>query len=295
MTEEEPIHGTFGGQKALAKRIADETLMKAQEEPQPKLATIYFYIVEAFVHATRLAGWSRNSTNADPAQFVARYTYLAEYLDRVAILQKEDRDIFKDWPENPDVTFSWQAGWCALDVARNFGEIVRNGIIYGRVSALGPSRREYEKAKVSPEPDPRVVQWFEVTMKEFREKTLPDYAEQQMWKINRDFKRMLYKMGNEYTRACKVKAARGTPEKPREEQQTTFKNAPTLNDAERNIIEALDREKLTGEKLAAKAGYPYNSNFKATLSSLRKRNILRNEAPGYVLESKHYHFLNISD
>ncbi|MDD5326599.1 MAG: hypothetical protein PHY02_02150 [Phycisphaerae bacterium] len=63
-----------------------------------------------------------------------------------------------------------------------------------------------------------------------------------------------------------------------------------LTDTESNIVEALNKNEMTGEKLAAKAGYPYNSNFKSTLSSLRKRGILGNKAPGYFLEPK-YHFL----
>lgn len=63
-----------------------------------------------------------------------------------------------------------------------------------------------------------------------------------------------------------------------------------LNDTEQNIIEALSKNTLTGEKLAKKAGYPYNSNFKSTLSSLRKRGILGNKSPGYFVEQK-YHFL----
>jgi len=63
-----------------------------------------------------------------------------------------------------------------------------------------------------------------------------------------------------------------------------------LTDTESNIVEALSKDVMTGEKLAEKAGYPYNSNFKNTLSSLRKREILGNKAPGYFLEPT-YHFL----
>jgi hypothetical protein len=65
---------------------------------------------------------------------------------------------------------------------------------------------------------------------------------------------------------------------------------PDLTDTESNIVEALSKDVMTGEKLAVKAGYPHNSNFKSTLSSLRKRGILGNKAPGYFLEPK-YHFL----
>jgi hypothetical protein len=56
-----------------------------------------------------------------------------------------------------------------------------------------------------------------------------------------------------------------------------------LTDTEHNTIKALGRAILTGEKLAKKAGYPFNSNFKNTLSSLRKRGILGNASPGYFV------------
>lgn len=54
-----------------------------------------------------------------------------------------------------------------------------------------------------------------------------------------------------------------------------------LTEAERNILEALGEGKLKGEQLAKKAGYPCNSNFKNTLSSLVKRGLLVNDRPGY--------------
>ena len=70
----------------------------------------------------------------------------------------------------------------------------------------------------------------------------------------------------------------------------TIEESPQLNDTERYIVEALGTKTLIGEELAKKAGYPYNSNFKSTLSSLRKRDILGNKSPGYFIEPK-YHFL----
>lgn len=54
-----------------------------------------------------------------------------------------------------------------------------------------------------------------------------------------------------------------------------------LTETERNILEALGEGKLTGESLAQKAGYPCNSNFKNSLSSLVKRGLLVNDRPGY--------------
>jgi len=68
-----------------------------------------------------------------------------------------------------------------------------------------------------------------------------------------------------------------------------------LTDAEKFIIKALGKERINGEKLAKKAGYPFNSNFKSTLSQLRKREILDNLAPGYILKSKYYYLLSTPD
>lgn len=92
--------------------------------------------------------------------------------------------------------------------------------------------------------------------------------------------------------SCNAKAK--TKELPKKISVDTA-NTPELNEAEQNIIEALHTETLTGEKLAKKAGYPYNSNFKSTLSSLRKRYILGNKAPGYFVQPQYHTLLKKSD
>jgi len=70
---------------------------------------------------------------------------------------------------------------------------------------------------------------------------------------------------------------------------------PDLNDTEETLIQALGKETLTGEDMARKTGYPYNSNIKSTLSSLRKRKILDNNSPGYSLKQEYYHILESQD
>jgi hypothetical protein len=66
-----------------------------------------------------------------------------------------------------------------------------------------------------------------------------------------------------------------------QEQSPDPFGGPTLNDAESNILEALDTIPMTGEQLAEKAGYPFNSNFRSTLANLKKRGILDNRGRGY--------------
>ena len=56
-----------------------------------------------------------------------------------------------------------------------------------------------------------------------------------------------------------------------------------LNDQESNIVTALKEGTMTGEKLARKAGYPFNSNLRTTLSNLKKRGIINNRGNGYFL------------
>jgi hypothetical protein len=56
-----------------------------------------------------------------------------------------------------------------------------------------------------------------------------------------------------------------------------------LNETERNIVEAIGDSVLRGDKIAKLAGYPFNSNFKTTLSSLKKRGILDNKGRGYFV------------
>jgi hypothetical protein len=64
----------------------------------------------------------------------------------------------------------------------------------------------------------------------------------------------------------------GTPVQPTIRQQT--------------ILEALGSEKLTGMKLAERAGYSYNSAFKSELSVMVKLGMLIQERPGYRRNSQ---------
>jgi hypothetical protein len=63
----------------------------------------------------------------------------------------------------------------------------------------------------------------------------------------------------------------------------------SLNDTEKNIIESLGQKTVTGEELAKRANCPFNSNFKSTLSSLRKRGVLGNASPGYFVTEAFRH------
>ncbi len=111
------------------------------------------------------------------------------------------------------------------------------------------------------------------------------YYETLLW--NQDLGKRWFSLG---LNAWEIMSTKQILIKDRTEENEVNINGEILNDSERNIIEALGTNTLTGEDLSAKAGYPYNSNFKSTLSSLRKRKIIGNKAPGYFIESR-YHFL----
>jgi hypothetical protein len=59
---------------------------------------------------------------------------------------------------------------------------------------------------------------------------------------------------------------------------------PTIR--QQTILEALGSEKLTGMKLAERAGYSYNSAFKSELSVMVKLGMLIQERPGYRRNSQ---------
>lgn len=50
-----------------------------------------------------------------------------------------------------------------------------------------------------------------------------------------------------------------------------------------DILQALENDQLTGEKLAAKAGYSYDGYFKQILSSLKSRGMIDNKRTGYFI------------
>jgi hypothetical protein len=54
-----------------------------------------------------------------------------------------------------------------------------------------------------------------------------------------------------------------------------------LSEMEKNIMEALGEQTMTGEDLAKHAGYEFSSHFRTTLTSLTKRGLIGNRRPGY--------------
>lgn len=56
-----------------------------------------------------------------------------------------------------------------------------------------------------------------------------------------------------------------------------------ITQREIDIVQALGEGRLTGEKLAEKAGYEFDGYFKGILASLVKRGVICNKRPGYFV------------
>lgn len=63
----------------------------------------------------------------------------------------------------------------------------------------------------------------------------------------------------------------------------TIKEIPYLSELDAAILGAFpdERQRLTGEKIAALVQYPYASQIKTALASLHRMRLLINHAPGY--------------
>lgn len=63
--------------------------------------------------------------------------------------------------------------------------------------------------------------------------------------------------------------------------------AERLNELEAAVLAALAAgDQLTGEDIAGRTIYPYDSRFKSCLSALRRRGLVDNRSPGYLLTPK---------
>jgi len=102
--------------------------------------------------------------------------------------------------------------------------------------------------------------------------------------------RNLLKLAHDFTLMLE-----GIAESNERATSTSDRAAHIEDDTEQDILEALRARTLTGEKLAKKAGYPYNFKFKSRLSGLRKRGIIGNKSPGYFLEPEYEFLLDKSD
>ena len=71
---------------------------------------------------------------------------------------------------------------------------------------------------------------------------------------------------------------------PEVQEAISKRRVHKLNDTEHLILASLSKHgKLTGAEVAKSINYSYSTTVKGTLTSLRKRGLIDNEVPGYVL------------
>jgi hypothetical protein len=275
---------TWGEIKRRAAKEADEVAQAIRSE----LQQFCRYVMGAFSIAVLYACASRTSPerrNLDSGQFLSTYIRLVENLKRADKLLQISPNLLDKWPQAPNTMLGPNAGSSALHVAYKFSQRVKNAVTIARAFTFGVHGENFFDVIVPY--DERVRAWLDAAIGELQARALPPLEDWPIWQLNRDVASLMYQL---------------LAEKKKEAEQPASGHAkaeqndrPILSDTEQNILEALGTETMTGEVLAKRAGYPYNSNFKNTLSSLRKRGILGNKSPGYFVESKYHSFLKKSD
>ena len=200
-----PEPGTLGSLLEFVKKSADKTVVESKKDSSPNLIILYQYVINFFENAVLIAKLSRTNANLDLDQFLTAYANLTEYSERINQLQKKVPTLINDWPKDYGITFSWLSGWSALDAAFKFGEMIKDAVVIARTISIGvESCNCFDSLKRRPKPDARIIKWYEQTIQELKERTLPSVDEWPMWKITRDSKSLLHKIYGEYTQACKV-------------------------------------------------------------------------------------------
>lgn len=234
-------HGTLGAQRQLAKRSADGILDEMKNADFPELTAFCRYAWEACDQAILIAKWSRDPKNAKASQFVAVYSYLAEYLKRAKALMKKNPDILKQWPENPGISFSWQSGWSALDVALKFAKMILSAVLVARAEAPGvQSRPSFDHMETS---GPHALAWRDQTIQELRSRILPPPSDWSMWEIERDFSSLSYKLEAEFSKATEAEAKTKHLKTPSKEAKIAFLLGNSLGQTQAKIAKIMT-EKL---------------------------------------------------
>ncbi|MBW8015455.1 MAG: hypothetical protein FVQ82_04650 [Planctomycetes bacterium] len=191
--------------------------------------------------------------------------------------------VFKNYTEEPSIVgirFENIAAFSPLDAAIRFCNSFQ--LLFTNVAKKHKVElSEIEKIRVYPEIGEDIVAFAEEGMRRSCRYKTSEYS---MHDIEQEARLLLYKMYSQLQHVH-LSYSKSNPPRP---QGTVYLS--DFNNTEQCIIEALGKKAMTGEEIAPKAGYSYNSNFKATLAQLRKREILGNKSPGYFLVPE-YHFL----
>ena len=198
-----------------------------------------------------------------------------------------DQEEFMEWIlsklslKNAGVVFGSFTEYSALSVAMRFvtniyGGHIKTDItnIFGENVVWGDISRD----------DIRLEELFD-KMRGVFSTIMPPVKDWPTWKFRLDAESFTYKLCAEF-----------------EKFEATFSGSHiniqnrflTTNQTEKNILETIGRDLLTGPQIAAKSGYPYGRNLKAKLSELLKRGFLDNiRGQGYSVTPEYYPLLEM--
>jgi hypothetical protein len=188
--------GSYEAQRWLAAEEADDTERKASASPRPRLGILYGHVITALDCAVGIMKMVFSTRVPDAIAFVGEQVRLAERLDRIETLL-QDGKLLSQWPKSPGVTFSWKAGWSALDVAVQFAQMVHSGVSFTRPDF--PAK--LDPLQVSPKPDERFVIWKDRAIAEVQDHQVSKHIWPDMGSIHRDYGSLVYKLEDEYAQA----------------------------------------------------------------------------------------------
>ena len=195
------------GRGNLASRIeaagirADEIGQRAGDKPSQDAAKLFALTCEAFVAACAIAKMSRKPEVLSASQFVTEQTVLEQCVERAEAIAKGSKAIAQ-WPTSPGTTFSWKADDSALEVALSFARAILSATLYARSMTVGMLGHNVPDLRVDdPDPNQKVRDWRDATIKELVDHTLQPLPAWPMWEIMRDEQRLGSLLRDESRRA----------------------------------------------------------------------------------------------
>ncbi len=229
---------------------------------------------------------SREDSRQARVMLAASYVIILEHVFSEA--QKYlDQEEFMEWInselslKNAGIVFGSFTEYRALSVAMGFVINIYGNHIKTKITNIFGENVVWDDIYMD---DTRLEKLFDEMMEIFST-YMPPVTDWPEWRFWLDAKSFTYKLCAEFTECEDTEAG---------SHIKTQNHSLTTNQSEKNILETIGRDILTGPQIAKKSGYPYGRNLKAKLSELVKRDVLDNKrGQGYSLNSEYYPLLEI--
>ena len=203
--EPTPSHETVRSIERFVHSTIDEQLapiLKIKDGQFRYIETVYECVFYAARSAVAIASSSRDPTKIAADEFVRHHMSMRAYIARMAWIDDDSEGFFRfAWPQHRGVDsvplgveFGIVSGLSALHAAWLFTD----RIFHTAVSMIGYDIRDAIESPggddivVSPQSDPRIIQWRDKTLHELDARTLdPKWSS---WDIGRDFQTLEYKL-----------------------------------------------------------------------------------------------------